>query len=94
MCLRKSTYRLATEFVLGGVWGRPNLDLRTRSLCNIAALTALGKTNQLRFHIRGALNNGATKEEIIEVLIQMAAYAGIPAGVEGFTVAKEVFDKV
>ena len=83
--------RYAIEFVLGDIWQRPNLDLRTRSLCNVAALTALGRESQLRLHILGALHNGASKEEIIEVLLQMAAYAGFPAAWDGLIAAKQIF---
>lgn len=81
------------EHALGEIWTRPQLDLKTRSLCTVAALTALGKPNQLRFHLVGALHNGATREEIYEVLLQMALYCGMPASVEALTVAREVFEK-
>lgn len=84
---------MVIENAIGEIWTRPQLDLKTRSLCNVAALTALGKTNQLRFHLVGALNNGATKEEISEVILQMSLYCGMPAAVEAFTVAREVLEK-
>jgi 4-carboxymuconolactone decarboxylase len=82
---------LVTNFLAGEVWARPNLDLRTRSLVTIAALTALGRPNGLRLNIEMALNNGATKEEIVETLLQMAPYAGFPACWEGLLIADEVF---
>ena len=82
---------LVTNFLAGEIWSRPNLDLRTRSLVTVAALAALGRPNGLRLNIEMALNNGATKEEIIETLLQMAPYAGFPACWEGLVAADEVF---
>ncbi len=82
---------LVTNFLAGEIWSRPNLDLRTRSLVTVAALTALGRPNGLRLNIEMALNNGATKEEIVETLLQMAPYAGFPACWEGLVIADEVF---
>lgn len=84
---------MVIEHASGEIWTRPQLDLKTRSLCNVAALTALGRTTPLRFHLVGALNNGATKEEIAELLLQLSLYCGIPAAVDAFTVAREVFEK-
>lgn len=83
--------RLVTDFLAGEIWSRPNLDLRTRSLVTIAALAALGRPNGLRLNIEMALNNGATKGEIVETLLQMAPYAGFPACWEGLLLADEVF---
>jgi 4-carboxymuconolactone decarboxylase len=83
--------RLVTDFLAGEIWSRPNLDLRTRSLVTIAALTALGRPKGLRLNIEMALNNGANKEEIVETLLQMAPYAGFPACWEGLLIADEVF---
>ncbi len=74
------------------LYSRPGLDQKTRSLCTIAALTVLGYTEELVLHIRGALHNGATQQEIEEVLLQMAAYGGIPAVIGAFTTAKRVFE--
>jgi 4-carboxymuconolactone decarboxylase len=82
---------LVTNFLAGKIWVRPNLDLRTRSLVTIAALAALGRPNGLRLNIEMALNNGATREEIAETLLQMAPYAGFPACWEGLLIADEVF---
>jgi 4-carboxymuconolactone decarboxylase len=81
---------LVTRYCFGDVWGRAGLDRKTRSLITLAALTALTKPNQLKVHVRGALANGATPEEIREVLLHTAVYAGIPAGVEAFNAAAEV----
>lgn len=74
----------------GTVWCRDGLDLKTRSLVTVSMLTALGRSHELKGHIRGALNNGATQEEIREVLLHAAVYCGAPAAVEGFRVAQEV----
>ena len=78
-----------TEYCWGTVWTRPGLERKTRSLLNIAMLTALGKTHELKLHVQGAVRNGCTQEEIAETLLQAAVYAGVPAGVEGFRVANE-----
>lgn len=80
---------LVTEYCWGAVWGRDGLSLGTRSLLNVAMLAALNRPNQLRVHIRGALNNGITREQIQEVLLQVAIYAGVPAAVDAFRVAGE-----
>ena len=76
----------------GDVWQRPGLDLKTRSLVTVAMLTALGKQNELRGHLRGALNNGATPAELQEVLLHAAIYCGVPAAVEAFRTAAEVVE--
>jgi 4-carboxymuconolactone decarboxylase len=81
---------LVTRYCFGDVWARPGLDRKTRSLITLAALTALTKPNQLKVHVRGAIANGATMEEIREVLLHTSVYAGIPAGVEAFNAAAEV----
>jgi len=82
---------LVTEYCWGAVWTRPGLDRRTRSIINLAMLTALNKPNELRLHVRGALRNGVAKDEIREVLLQTAIYCGVPAALEGFKIAREVF---
>lgn len=74
----------------GDTWQRPGLDLKTRSLVTVAMLTALGKQNELKGHVRGALNNGATAVEIQEVLLHAAIYCGVPASVEAFRTANDV----
>ncbi|TDQ40519.1 carboxymuconolactone decarboxylase family protein [Tepidicella xavieri] len=81
-----------TRNAWGDVWQRPGLDLKTRSLVTVAMLTALGKTHELKGHVRGALNNGATPQEIQEVLLHASIYCGLPAAVEGFRAAAEVVD--
>ncbi len=85
---------LVTESVFGSLWQRPGLDLRTRSIVTLTALTALTKPNQLKVHIQGALANGVTVEEIREIIMHTALYAGIPTGVEAMTAAKEVLGKL
>ena len=89
---RKPMQELVTEFCWGAVWSREGLDRKTRSLVNLGMLTALNRSTELAAHIRGAVNNGATKEEIQEVLLQTAVYCGMPAGLESFRVAEKVFD--
>lgn len=87
--------RFVAEFPYGDVYTRPGLDLKTRELVTIAAITALGTAPlQLKSHIKGALNVGCTREEIVEVLIQMAVYAGFPAALNGIYAAKEVFEEL
>ncbi len=81
---------LVTEYCWGAVWSRDALDRRTRSLLNLVMLTALGRGHELRVHLRGALNNGVTPEEIREALLQAAVYCGVPAGMEAFRAAEEV----
>ena len=82
---------LTTEYCWGYVWGRPGLDKRTRSMLNLAMIGILNRPHELRAHIRGAITNGVTKEEIREVFMQLTIYAGVPAGVDAFRIAKEVF---
>jgi 4-carboxymuconolactone decarboxylase len=79
------------EFALGQVWARPGLDLKTRSLCTVAALTVLGRLSNLKTHIRGAIGNGATREEVIEVILHMTVYGGFPDAWDGLAAAREVF---
>lgn len=76
----------------GDVWQRPGLELKTRSLITVAMLTALGKQHELKAHVRGALNNGATSAEIQEVLLHAAVYCGVPTAVDAFRSAAEVID--
>ncbi len=83
--------RYTIEFPFGDVYQRPGLDLKSRQIATVAALTALGTLPQLRVHIHGALNVGCTRQEVVEVLIQMAVYAGFPAALNGMFAAKEVF---
>jgi len=83
--------RFVAEFAYGDVYSRGVLDLKTRELVTLAALTVLGAEDQLKSHVRGAINAGCSEEEIIEVMIQMAVYAGFPAAINGVLAAKEVF---
>ena len=81
-----------TRAAWGDTWQRGVLDLKTRSLVTVAMLTALGRSHELKGHVRGALNNGASQEEIQEVLLHAAIYCGVPTAVEGFRAAAEVVD--
>ncbi|WP_228037914.1 carboxymuconolactone decarboxylase family protein [Nodosilinea sp. LEGE 06152] len=84
--------RYVIEFPFGDIYSRPGLDLKSREIATIAALTALGNAKpQLKVHLQAALNVGCSREEIIEVVIQMAVYAGFPAALNGMTAVKEVF---
>ncbi len=82
---------LVTEYCWGAVWDRPGLDRKTRSIINLAMLTALNRPHELKLHVKGALNNGLSKAEIGEVLLQTAVYCGVPAAVDSFRSAREVF---
>lgn len=82
--------RITTEVCWGYAWGRSGLDRRTRSIVNLAMLTALSKPSELKLHVKGALTNGVTVEEIQEILLQATVYCGIPAGLEAFKAAHEV----
>ena len=83
--------RYLIEFPFGDVYSRPGLDLNTRELITVAALTAMGNCQpQLKVHVNGALNVGCSKEEIVETIIQMAVYAGFPSALNGMAVLKEV----
>jgi 4-carboxymuconolactone decarboxylase len=81
---------ITTEMCWGYAWTRPGLDRRTRSIVNLAMLTALSKPNELKLHVKGALANGLTVEEIKEILLHATVYCGIPAGLEAFKAAHEV----
>lgn len=85
-------FGLVTQFCFGMFWSRPNLDIRSRSLCTVAQLAALGKNEELKGHLYGALNLGIKREELIEVLMQTACYAGVPAAVNALTAAAEVLN--
>lgn len=82
---------LVTEYCWGEVWGRPGLDRKTRSIVNLAMLTALNRPHEIKLHVRGALNNGLGKEEIMEIFLQTAIYCGVPAAIDSFRTAQEVF---
>jgi len=82
---------LLNTYCWNDIWNRPGLDRKTRSMLNLAMLSALGKEHELKLHLNGALNNGLAKEQIREVLLQVAIYCGVPAAVVAFRCAKEVF---
>jgi 4-carboxymuconolactone decarboxylase len=82
---------LVTEYCWGAIWGREELPRKTRSLLNLAMISALNRPHELKAHIKGALANGVTKVEIREVLLQVAIYCGVPAAVDSFRIAREVF---
>lgn len=84
---------LVTSYCWGAVWGRPGLDHKTRSMLNIAMLAGLPRPHELKLHVKGALRNGVTTEEIREILMQVAIYAGVPTGVDGFRVAREAINE-
>ena len=85
---------LVTEYCWGAVWSRPGLSRKMRSLINLAMLTALNRPHEVKLHLKGALNNGCSKEEIMEVLLQTAIYCGVPSAIDSFRLAREVFNEV
>jgi 4-carboxymuconolactone decarboxylase len=85
---------LVTEACWGTIWTRPGLPHKIRSLLNVALLAALNRPHEFKLHVRGALNNGCTQEEIQEVLLQVAIYCGVPVGVDGFRNAAEVLREI
>src|SRR5712672_1083774 len=84
----------STEFCWGALWTRWGLDRRTRSIVNLAMLGALNRPHELKLHVKGALKNGLTKDEIKEILLQVAVYCGIPSGIDAFRNAREAFKEV
>jgi 4-carboxymuconolactone decarboxylase len=86
--------QLVTSVAWGDIWTRPGLERKTRSLINLGMLVALNRGQEFRGHVRGAIRNGATEDEIKEVLLQAAVYCGMPAGVEAFRIAREVLAEV
>ena len=86
----KPLQELLNEYCWGAAWGREGLTRKERSMINLAMLTALGRTHEVETHVRGALNNGLTKEQIAEVLLQTAIYCGVPAAVDSFRAATKV----
>jgi 4-carboxymuconolactone decarboxylase len=85
---------LVTRYCWGDIWARPGLDRKTRSMLNLAMIAALNRPHELKAHVKGALTNGVTKDEIKEVLLQVAIYAGVPAGMDSFRIASEAFKEV
>lgn len=90
----KPMQELVTRYCWGEIWGRPGLDRRTRSVINLAILTALNRPHEIKLHVRGALNNGLSRDEIKEIFLQTAIYCGVPAAIDSFRVAQEVFAEV
>jgi 4-carboxymuconolactone decarboxylase len=85
---------LLNEYCWGTIWGREELPRKTRSMLNIAMISTLNRPHELRAHLKGALTNGVTREEIREILMQVAIYAGVPAAVDSFRIAREVFAEI
>ena len=88
----KPMQELVTEYCWGAIWTRPGLPKKTRSLLNIAMLTVLNRPHEMKLHVAGAIRNGCTTEEISEVLLQVAIYAGVPAAIDGFRNAREALN--
>jgi 4-carboxymuconolactone decarboxylase len=82
---------LVTEYCWGAVWGREGLEKKTRSIVNLAMISALNRPHELKMHVKGALRNGLTRDEIREVLLQVGIYCGVPAAVDSFRIAREAF---
>jgi len=85
---------LVTQYCWGDIWTRPGLDRKTRSFLNLAMLAALNRPHELKAHVRGAINNGLSKDEIKEVFLQVAIYCGVPAAIDSFRVARETFKEM
>ena len=83
-----------TAYAWGAVWGREGLTLKTRSMLNLAMISILNRPHELRAHLKGALTNGVSREDIREILMQVAIYAGMPAAVDSFRIAREVFAEI
>jgi 4-carboxymuconolactone decarboxylase len=82
---------LITEYCWGAVWGRDGLPRKTRSMLNLAMISVLNRPNELRMHVKAALTNGVSRDEIREIFLQVAIYAGVPAAVDSFRIAREAF---
>ncbi len=82
---------LVTEYCWGAVWGREELPKKTRSMLNLAMISTLNRPHELKMHVKGAIRNGVSREEIREVFLQVAIYAGVPAAVDSFRIAREAF---
>ena len=87
----KPFQEFVTEYCWGAGWGRPGLSRKERSMLNLAMISILNRPHELKLHVRGALTNGLTKDQIREIFMQVAIYAGVPAGVDAFRQAREVF---
>jgi 4-carboxymuconolactone decarboxylase len=86
--------QMVTEYAWDGIWNRPGLSRRERSLLNLGMLTALNRPHELKLHVKGAIRNGLSKDEIKEVLLQTAIYCGVPAAIDSFRQAREVFKEM
>lgn len=84
----------STEYCWGALWTRPGLDRRSRSIANLSMIAALNRPNELKLHVKAAVGNGLTRDEIKEVLLQVAVYAGVPAGIDSFRIAREAFKEL
>ena len=82
--------KMVTEFCWGDIWTRPGIDRKQRSMLNLAMLAALNRPNELRLHLKGAINNGVTPEEMQEIFLAVCVYAGVPAGLDAFKIAQDV----
>ncbi len=85
---------LVTTYCWGEIWGRPGLDRKTRSMLNLAMISALNRPHEIKAHVKGAIHNGLTKNDIQEVFLQVAIYVGVPAAVDSFRLAREVFQEM
>ena len=85
---------LVTEYCWNEIWNRPGLDRKTRSIVNLAMLTALNRPHELKLHVKGAINSGLSKDEIAEIFLQSAIYCGVPAAIDSFRTAKDVFKEM
>ena len=85
---------LVTEYCWNEIWNRPGLDRKTRSIVNLAMLTALNRPHELKLHVKGAINNGLSKDEMAEIFLQSAIYCGVPAAIDSFRTAKDVFKEM
>jgi len=84
----------STEYCWGALWTRPGLDRRSRSIANLSMIAALNRPHELKLHVKAAVNNGLSRDEIKEVLLQVAVYAGVPAGIDSFRIAREAFKEL
>ena len=84
----------STEFCWGALWSRPGLDRRSRSIANLSMISALNRPNELKLHVKAAVKNGVSRDEIKEVLLQVAVYCGVPAGIDSFRIAREAFKEL
>jgi 4-carboxymuconolactone decarboxylase len=92
--LSKPLQDLVTEYCWGAVWGREGLDRRTRSLINLAMLSALNRPHELEVHVKGAINNGVKREEIVEIVMQIAIYCGVPASLDAVRVVRKALSEI